>query len=343
MKLLILTQKVDTDDSILGFFHRWILEFAKHCEKITVICLMEGKHNLPANVKVLSLGKERGASRLKYLWNFYLYIWQERKNYDVVFVHMNQEYVILGWKFWKLWGKKIWLWRNHPKGSWLTRWAVFVSNRVFCTSKFSFTARFKKTELMPVGIDTDLFNRQPNVFRQPKSILFLARMSPIKKPDLLIRGLSIIKERQVSFSAKLIGSPSNGSVEYYHKLKSLVDSLGLGSSVEFLPEVKNYETPIIYSQHLINVNLTPAGSYDKTIFEAMACGCLTLCSNRNLLGEIDHRLIFLEDNLEDLASKLQLLLELSNNEIDHLTRSCRDYVVSVHSLKLLAEKLFLHL
>ena len=71
MKLLILTQKVDKNDDVLGFFHGWILEFAKNYEKVTVICLYEGKHDLPENVKVLSLGKERGVSKLKYILNFY--------------------------------------------------------------------------------------------------------------------------------------------------------------------------------------------------------------------------------------------------------------------------------
>ena len=32
MKLLIITQKVDSADPILGFFHQWVEEFAKHCE-----------------------------------------------------------------------------------------------------------------------------------------------------------------------------------------------------------------------------------------------------------------------------------------------------------------------
>lgn len=135
MNLLILTQKVDRDDPILGFFHRWIEEFSNHCDKVTVICLSLGKYDLPKNVKVLSLGKEEQLrkrpdlgnfkrsvlgeqlNRLKYIWHFYKYIWQERKNYDSVFVHMNQEYVLLGGLIWKLFGKKVMLWRNHPDGS----------------------------------------------------------------------------------------------------------------------------------------------------------------------------------------------------------------------------------
>src|SRR3989338_2848671 len=58
LKLLIITQKVDKNDHILGFFHRWLEEFAKNTEKLTVICLEKGEYNLPENVKVLPLGKK---------------------------------------------------------------------------------------------------------------------------------------------------------------------------------------------------------------------------------------------------------------------------------------------
>ena len=130
MKLLILTQKVDRRDPILGFFHRWIEEFAKHYEQMIVICLQKGEFDLPKNVRVRSLGKEEKLGRWQYLIRFYKYIWQERKNYDAAFVHMNQEYVLLSWKFWKLWGKKIFLWRNHAQGNILTRLAVLFSNKI---------------------------------------------------------------------------------------------------------------------------------------------------------------------------------------------------------------------
>ncbi|MDZ4205811.1 MAG: glycosyltransferase, partial [Patescibacteria group bacterium] len=144
MKLLIITQKVDRNDPILGFFHRWIEEFAKQCEFVTVICLEVGEFNFALNVKILSLEKERKRSRIRYITHFYKYIWQERKNYDVVLVHMNQEYVLLAGLFWRLFSKKIFMWRNHAKGNLSTRIAVLLSNKMFCTSPHSFTARFKK-------------------------------------------------------------------------------------------------------------------------------------------------------------------------------------------------------
>ena len=71
MKVLVLTQTVDTEDPILGFMHRWIEELASKYERIEVVCLREGNHNLPKNVFIHSLGKEGGRSRIKYVLRFY--------------------------------------------------------------------------------------------------------------------------------------------------------------------------------------------------------------------------------------------------------------------------------
>ena len=90
MNVLICTQKVDKNDPILGFFHDWVIGFAAKYDYVTVICLFEGEHDLPENVKVFSLGKEKGASKVAYLMRFYKYIWSKQTEYDVVFVHMNQ-------------------------------------------------------------------------------------------------------------------------------------------------------------------------------------------------------------------------------------------------------------
>ena len=76
MKLLIITQKVDDHDDVLGFFVRWIEEFAKYVEKVTVVCLQKGTYYLPDNVTVLSLGKEYPANiceikTFRYIERFY--------------------------------------------------------------------------------------------------------------------------------------------------------------------------------------------------------------------------------------------------------------------------------
>ncbi len=134
MRLLITTQKLDKYDPILGFFHSWVAEFAKHCESVQVICLFKGEYDLPDNVHVFSLGKEERQSRIQYLIHFYWYIIHERKKYDTVFVHMNQIYVVLAGFLWKLFGKKISLWYTHRAVDWTLRVATLFADKIFPTA-----------------------------------------------------------------------------------------------------------------------------------------------------------------------------------------------------------------
>jgi glycosyltransferase involved in cell wall biosynthesis len=338
-KLLIITQKVDINDDLLGFFHRWIEEFAKHFEKVVVVCLQKGEYNLPQNVKVLSLGKEQGRSRLKYLFNFYKYIFQERKNYDLVFVHMNQEYVILGGLFWKILNKKIFMWRNHPRGNFLTNIAVFLSDRVFCTSKYSYTAKFKKTEIMPAGIDTETFKRYENIQRIPNSILYLGRISPIKNVDILIEAVKLLDKEGIDFVLNIVGEPGEKDKEYFEKIKNLSKDLEQKGKIKFLGRIPNYRAPEIYNQNEIFVNLTPSGSYDKTILEAMACGCIVLISNKSLFGQINENLFFPEKDAKDLAIRLEEILSLDTLTKENIIKSLHNFVIEKHGLTSLIQKI----
>jgi len=309
MKLLVITQKVDRHDSILGFFHRWIEEFAKHFELVTVICLEKGEYNLPPNVKVLSLGKEANVkhslfNKLGYTLRFYRYIWREKDNYDSVFVHMNQEYVILGWKIWKILGKKIYLWRNHAKGSLVTKFAVLVSNKVFYTSPQSYTARFKKAVQMPVGIDTDFFKPDPFVERIPNSILFLGRIAPVKRVSEFVDWL---KNQNFSITT-IAGSALPEDKDYEELVQSR--ALDISDKVRFMDSVTQEEALKLYQSHETYVNFTPAGSMDKTILEAAACETAVIVKNQALK-----------------------ILEGKNG------KELRDFVIENHSLTSLAGKL----
>ena len=284
MKLLIVTQAIDENNPVLGFFVNWVRAFSEKFEQVTVICLEKGEFDLPSNVQVFSLGKEKFEKldienslktenwllkitrRIKYLSTFYYLLFTLRKQYDAVFVHMNQEYVILGWKFWKLWGKKIYLWRNHAYGNIWTRFAVLVSDKVFYTSPQSFTAKYKKSVQMPVGIDTDFFKPDPNVERIPNSVLFLGRIAPVKKV------LGFVEWLKTTDYIATIAGPI-GDEKYWEEVKLKIESLKLGDRVKFIGPVNQEGALKLYQTHEIYVNMTPAGSFDKTILEALACGC----------------------------------------------------------------------
>jgi glycosyltransferase involved in cell wall biosynthesis len=336
MKLLLFTQALDKNDPTLSAYHRLVAEIAKNFAYVTVICLKKGEYDLPPNVKVLSLGKEEGRSRAKYVRRFYKYIFSE--SYDSVFVHMNQEYVLLGGVFWRLMRKPAYMWRNHHAGTFLTDIAAAFCTKVFCTSKFSFTAKYKKTVLMPVGIDTELFKPQP-VSKKPRSVLFLARIAPVKKPHVLLDAFAKLRDKSISFTASLYGDPLPKDVAYSESLRKKAADLGLLDNVSFYPGVPNDKTPETYSAHEIFVNLSSSGMYDKTIFEAMASETLTLATNKNLEGLVDPMFIGVEDDANDIASKLEKLLGLTAAEKEAKGRELRAVTIREHSLRSLGEKI----
>lgn len=343
MRILICTQVMDKKDSALGFFQKWVSSLAPHFEHIEVICLKDGEHSLPPNVRVHSLGKEssegsRFIKRLRYATRFYRIIWQERKNYDAVFVHMNQEYILLGGIFWKLYVKKIFMWRNHYDGSILTDIAVAFCEKVFCTSKFSYTARFKKTVLMPVGVDEGSAHLDEQIPRTPRSILFLGRLDISKRPDVLIDALGILAKQGVSFTAAFVGGPSKNDSEYPKKLTTQVEKLGIVDRVTFVGAVPNTETYRYYRSSDIFVNCSKSGMFDKTIFKAVACGCLVLATSRDFADLAGEEFVFGDNDAKGLAKKLEGFLATPPKEHARLSGILTECIKN-HSLPVLVSRL----
>jgi len=335
MKLLICTQKVDVNDSVLGFFHRWVEEFSKYCEKVTVICLYEGKHSLPSNVRIFSLGKEKGGSckTLRYIVMFYRYIWREKNEYDAVFVHMNPEYVVLGGIFWRLWNKRVALWYNHKKGGIRAIIAVIFSHIIFYVSSFAFMARFEKAKQMGAGIDTSQFGRNPSISRREKSILSLGRISPVKNVDIIIQALEVLAADGVSFHASIYGDPTERDKLYYDKIRAFARDLKERGNVVFHKGIPNHQTPEIYNEHEIFINMTPSGSFDKTILEAMASEMVIITCNESFRDILPEKCIVEEDNSTDLAQKLKNLLAESSSHKEEIGKRMRKSVIETHDIR----------
>jgi glycosyltransferase involved in cell wall biosynthesis len=274
MRLLIITQTVNTEDSVLGFFVRWIEEFAKHAEHVEVICLQEGKHQLPQNVRVHSLGKETSASRLTYLVNFYRYIWRLRHEYDAVFVHMNPEYVVLGGLLWRLWGKRVALWYTHKNVDLKLRIATLFANHIFTASKESFRLKSTKVEVTGHGIDTDFFSPDPSI---PRGDWYLSvgRLMPSKD-----HRMAIVEARNDSEKLRIIGTgPERDDLEAYAR--------SMGAQVEFVGGLSQVALRDEYRKAKLLIHTSKTGSLDKVVLEALACG-LPVRSHDPALKELEN-------------------------------------------------------
>jgi len=368
MKLLIITQKVDINDDVLGFFHGWIAEFAKHCEKVTVVCLYEGKHSLTSNVKIFSLRKElhvtrspraskaslRGYTlreklfvRIKYLSNFYRLIIAERSNYGHVFVHMNPIYAILGWPLWKLWGKKISLWYTHKTIDLKLRLAEKLVDKIFTASKSSFRIASTKVNIMGHGIDVQKFKIQNSKFKIDSDyfkIITVGRISPVKDYITLIEAAGILSKENVNFQIEIIGGP--GTPEqygYYGHLQDVVRYKQLDKMIYFLGKVSNKDiTGYLQNAHIF-VNMSHTGSLDKAALEAMACELPVLSCNEaiidDILADYKEKLYFEKSNPRMLAEKIMALMDMNFEERQALGKELREIVVKEHNLSNLIAKI----
>lgn len=319
MRLLIVTQKVDKEDAVLGFFHEWILEFSKHYEKIVIIALQVGECSLPSNVEVLSLGKENKQSRVSYLTKFYSYIWGRRNEYDKVFVHMNPEYVVLGGLLWRILGKRVGLWYTHRQTGITLRIAEKLAHIIFSASSFSFRIASEKLHILGHGINVGFFECVAGKPLHTFKVTTVGRITKIKNCDILLKAVAILKEStKGDISAVFVGSPVTKDDEnYFIELKQLVSKLGLEKCVEFIGSVPNYKIPQYYCDASVTVNMAPAGGIDKSVLESMAAKTPVITSNEAFkvyFDEYASDLTFKVRDEHDLALKIKNLYERNDRE-----------------------------
>ncbi len=336
MKLLIITQKVDQNDSILGFFHEWILEFSKNCDSALVICLEKGAIDLPDNVEIFSLGKELGVSKFSYILNFYRLIWKYRKEYNAVFVHMNPEYTVLGGILWKFLGKKIGLWYTHKSVNIYLKIAVRLSNVIFTASKESFKIDSPKVIVTGHGIDMRLYSPRDHfsdTANDKYTILSVSRLSQAKNILTMVRSFEILKNKNFDAVLFIVGSPVTPEDKKYElDLKEYINSHNLNASVVLVGPVKPHDAVGWYQKSDLFINLSDTGSLDKALLEAMACRLQIVTSNEAFRGIVSEE-SFTINTPEQVSSHI-IKLSASKPSL-----SLRQYVETHHNLTNLIPKL----
>jgi glycosyltransferase involved in cell wall biosynthesis len=257
MRLLICTQAVDRDDPALGFFHRWVEEFAAHADKIVIICLRKGNYDLPKHVEVIALGEK---------WRFLRALevcsiaFGRRADYEAVFVHMNPEYLVAAGWFWRLLGKRTALWYAHKSVNLKLRIAAKLANVIFTASKESFRLQSKKVQVIGHGIDADMFSPDSSVPRG-EHLLSVGRLMPSKRHDRAIR-IAAEEGREL----RIIGDGPERA-----RLESLAQEIG--ATVSFLGPLSQKSLPDEYRRAHAFLHTSETGSLDKVVLEALACGC----------------------------------------------------------------------
>lgn len=342
--LLIITREVNAEDDLLGFFIEWIREFAKHFDQVFVIALAKGIYQLPENVLVYSLGKERGNSKVAMAFYFYKYLFQLVPKSNGLFAHTSATFVIASWPVALIYGKKVILWYLHRSITMRLKIAEKLCYRIVTAAKASLgDFRSKKIVETGHGINVEEFRTNRVWTDEAIKILSVGRISKIKDYETLFRAVKILKDKGANFSIEIVGRPiMPPDFPYFEHLKLLEEQLNLKDIVRFAGFIPHNKIAGYYKNSNIVVGMTPRGGIDKSLLEAMASGALILTSNEEMakyLGEYSKELIFDYGNPAELAEKIIRIINWpifqKNKTSDFLSNSVKKF----HNLENLIEKI----
>ena len=337
--LLIITQKVDENDDLLGFFAGWIREFSKNFDNVFVITLAKGAYELPDNVFVYSLGKEAGSSKFIRFIKFYWYLLKLVPKSKGVFVHMSPIFAISSWPAAFLFRKRIFFWYLHRSVTLRLKIAEKLSYKILTAAKESLNVKSIKIIELGHGIDVENFKTERRLIGKPDflKILSVGRISKIKDYETLIKAAAILRDRGLAFKIKIIGRPVMPyDFEYFEGLKKLVADLGLKDFIEFVGFIPYSNISHYYKEADIFINLAPTGGIDKAVLEAMASASLVLVSNaafKKYFGDFGDFLIFKHGDQNDLSQKIQELVDLPEENLRDIVGFLQESISKNHSLK----------
>lgn len=344
MRLLLFNLATDADDTVLGFTTRWISELAKRMESIDVITMRAGRLEVPDNVRVHSVGKEKGYGEPRRAVEFYRHLYRvlRESRPDACFSHMIPLFTVMAAPVLKIRRIPIVTWYAHPKLTTMLRLAHHFSDRMVTSLPTAYPYRRDKLVVIGQGIDTDLFSPNGSEPDYPPMILCVGRISPVKNHRTLLEAVALLRDDSAQpFQVVIIGDPVvPGDVAYLAEMKRLVQDLALDDIVRFIPGMPAKDLPKWYRRCLVHVNMTPSGFGDKVVLEAMSCGRVSLAANSGFLettGEYSGLSVY--DDHRDLCSKLSIILNTPAEARRQIESFGRDQVMRMHSVNTIPSRL----
>jgi len=152
-----------------------------------------------------------------------------------------------------------------------------------------------RIEIVPQGVDAEVFSpgdrdaakRALGVAGRP-TLLFAGRIQQLKGADLAVRALALLRDQRSVLL--VVGGPSGpGGEAELARLHALVDDLGLGARVRFVPPQPHDLLATYYRAADVCVVPSRSESFGLVALEAAACGTPVVASNVGGLSiVVDH-------------------------------------------------------
>lgn len=341
MRVLMLAIRYDHNDWATHFITKWAVRLAAQVDALDVLALEVGEvGSLPNNMRVFSMGKERGIGRAARLATFYRQAIPLIARCDAIFVHMIPRYALLAAPIARPLRKPITLWYTHRNPSTDLRRALPHLKQVLTAVPTSFPLSTDKLNPLGHGIDIDFYPFTNLTPAQPPTVVHVARLQPIKHQDALLTALTRVPQMH----AAIIGAvPDGEDPQYAQALHQQAQDNELQTRVRFTGGLSPEAVREWYGRAAVAVNLSPPGLFDKAALESMACGLPTLVTNAafaDLMGEWrPYLLLDYPPKPPQIADRLEAIHYLSHKERSLLSQTLRRAVAEKHSLDALIPRL----
>ncbi len=341
LRLLWFNLITDADAPVQGFATDWINALAPRCTAIDVLTMQAGRIRVADNVRVFSVGKEKGYSDARRALEFYRILTKllREGRYDACFAHIQALFAIMGAPLLKPRGIPITLWYAHKAVTPKLRLAEKLVNHVVTPSPESFRISSPKTLVIGHGIDTRAFTPAEPV-SGPFTMTTVSRIAPVKRLETIIAAAHLLRQGGCEFRLRIVGNVQDET--YAQRLYRQVADCDLTGVIEFAGEVAHYQIAREYQRAHLMLNVSATGSIDKAVLEAMACGLPVITANeafRAPLAQWSDQLLVPLDAPEELAAKIGAIMALPPDARRALGQDLRAIVVRDHSLERLADRL----
>ncbi len=350
MNLIWVNQKTDIDDSGLGVTIDWINAFANNVNKIYVITHDAGRLPDIPNVEIVSIGKEKGYSKVRKAWELYRHCWRiiQNNKIDGCFVHMVPIFGVMLSPLLRLKGIPILQWYTHGYTSWAARLSYYLANQILTASHESLSITGSKILAIGHGIDTDHFSpasvekKDGQPVKRIRKIITVGRISPVKRLEVLISAVKELRQQEIACELSIIGEPRGSEGEsFLAALKQQVRQNKLEQFVHFIGTVPRYELPNWYQNADLFVNLSNLGGMDKAVMEAVCCHTPILTSNRSyepMLKEIAPSAFLPKNDPKKIVNGMKYWFERSEQEKNDIIKKARLWVENNHGLTAFVDK-----
>jgi glycosyltransferase involved in cell wall biosynthesis len=304
VRAVFVTQRIDPSDPVLGAATAKVAALSAILDEVIVLADAAVEDALPENCRVCLY---RSASRPGRGLRFEAALARElarRPRPAFVLAHMCPIFAVLAAPLARPLGVRVLLWFTHWRASRLLAIAERCSSAVVTVERRTFPLASDKVVAIGHGIDLAQFPCAHRPERAPLRLLALGRTSPAKGLDVIVRAVATLPGVRL----EVVG-PSSTAEERAHRvaLKRLVAELGVRDRVALSDAVARERVPALLADVDALVNNMRAGATDKVVFEAAATCLPVVASNPAFEALLPAELRFEQDDLEDLARRLEWL------------------------------------